>query len=424
MEVMYEPAADGLGYPESEQILWDYLAALDVPSMRQHGWDVWAALTAPSASGLPIVLTWYLNREIFGEGHIDAVRTFLPQFLTPLQKTLGDADPLISFNVYDQTYRSHVRANGYEWRDTLQQLIGVQPVIADFPTGAIAVKTVWWPVRHDGLTAFPVWDDEPIRPTYWGIGIGRLVDMGYFGPLTPAEREELLSHEKHGNDWETFRRVVAIDPTRSSIPPNDTAEITFFDPNDLELETNEVRVARVVPLSDFFHVRLTNAATVKALNEGLTGQIATRFWGRPLDEQDSVALVAVHVTTRELPDWVWATFWWHDEPDAAPFGDDRPAEVQPPFDHLRMRVAYSADVPLADDGSPHIAFNPYLEAGFALGPESNCLGCHQRATLTPDGPGDVFPVHRGSLSPDDPFFTGKLRTHFLWSMVFRPRPRP
>ena len=154
------------------------------------------------------------------------------------------------------------------------------------------------------------------------------------------------------------------------------------------------------------------------------GQITRRFWGRPITEDDYLALVAVHLTTREAVDWVWVTLWWHDAPDDAPFGGDRPAAVHPPFDQFRMEVAQSADVPESSDGGPHIAFNPYLEAGFARGTESNCLACHQRAVWTAAGPGEVYPVTRGSMSPDDPFFAGKLRTHFLWSLVFRPRPVP
>lgn len=420
----YAPAAKGLGYPQSEQTLADYLANLDVPAMRAHAWDIWAALTAASSSHLPIMLTWYQNRETFGLGTIDQPRTFLPQFLTGPKDSLGEGNPLISYNVYNKGYREHVRANGYEWRNTLTELVGKQPVVADFPTDAITVKTVWWPVRHDGLTAFPVWDGEPTRPITWGTGIGLLVDEGFFGPLTPKQEAELKSHEKQGNEWGTFQRVIAIDPSRKAVPAGETAEITFFDPTDVLLQQDATRIANVVPLRNFFHVRATDAATVDKLNQGLTGQITRRFWERAFTEDDYLALVAVHLTTREAPDWVWVTLWWHDAPDDAPFGGDQPATIRHPFDQFRMEVAQSADVPVADDGSPHIAFNPYLEAGFALGTESNCLGCHQKAAWTVTGPGEVYPVQRGSISPDDPFFAGKLRTHFLWSLVFRPRPLP
>ncbi len=253
----YQPPAKGFGYPQSEETLAGYLAALNVPAMRAHAWDIWAALTATSNSRVPIMLTWYQNVETFGVGTIDNPRKFLPQFLTGPRDSLGDGNPPISFNVYNQGYRDHVRAKGYEWRKTLTDLVGKQPVVADFPADAITVKTVWWPVRHDGLTAFPVWDGDLTRPIEWGTGIGLLVDDGYFGPLTPEQAAELKSHERQGNEWETYERIVAIDPSRKKVPSGKTASIKFFDPTDVLLQRDAERIADVVPLRDFFHVRPT-----------------------------------------------------------------------------------------------------------------------------------------------------------------------
>lgn len=195
-----------------------------------------------------------------------------------------------------------------------------------------------------------------------------------------------------------------------------TAQVRFFDPQDLSYQTDAIREAAIVPLQNFYTLRLSDAATVDHLNEGVMGQMVRRFWGRSLTEQDSLALVAVHITTRETENWVWATFWWHDGPPQA----DSPGFSQP-FRSFRMAVTQSADVPVAEDGGPNVTFNPYLEAGFAEGTRSNCMGCHQRAGWTADGPQSVMPVHRGTISQDDPRFDGLLRTHLLWSLVFRPR---
>jgi hypothetical protein len=420
----YQPAPAGFGYPAPEQTLEQYLAELDVNAMRQHAWDDWAAFTARTSTGLPVMFTWYQNREIFGAGTIGIPRTFLPQFLAGPVDSLGEGNPPVSFNVYNQAYRDHVRDNDYQWRDTLTALVGQLPVVADFPDDAVAVKTVWWPVRSDGLTAFPVWDDAPVRPIDWGTGIGLLVDQGYFGSLTPDQAAALKGHERHGNEWGTFQRVVAIDPSHTVIPAGQTASVKFFDTSDLELQQDTYRTANVVPLQNFPHVQLNDPTTVANLNGGLMGQLAQRFWGRPLAQGDYLALVAIHVTTRETADWVWITLWWHDQPNAAPYGNDRPANVVFPYNQFRMEVAQSADVPVGSDGGANITFNPYLEAGFALGVQSNCIGCHQRAAWTSTGPGEVYPAHRGTIGTNDPFFAGKLRTHLLWSLVFRPRPKP
>ena len=242
-----------------------------------------------------------------------------------------------------------------------------------------------------------------------------LVDSGYFGPLTPEQENEYKSHERDGNEWGTFARVVAVDPTSQR---SGTAQVRFFDPQDLSYQTDATRTAAIVPLQNFYTLRLSDAATVDHLNEGVMGQMVRRFWGRSLTVDDSLALVAVHVTTRETENWVWATFWWHDGPPQP----DRPALAHP-SQSFRMAVAQSANTPVADDGGPNVTFNPYLEAGFAEGTRSNCLGCHQRAGWTDAGPQSVMPVHRGTIPDADPAFDGLLRTHFLWSLVFRPRPQ-
>lgn len=413
--VQYMPALPTPGFPEAEGVLEQYLALRDTAAMRRHAWAAWTSLTAASPSGLPTMLTWYTNAEVFGEGRIESPRLFRPRVLVGPPDTFGDGNPPTEVNFYDEAYRNHVRAHDYQWRDTLTSLVGQASNVVDFPAEALVVKTVWWPVRHDGLSPFPVWDEQPTRPPEWGTGVGALVDRGAFGPLTPEQGAELKSHELHGNEWGTFRRLVAIDPS-SSAAPGSVAQVDFFDVDDLTYASTRTRSARVVPLDAFYTVRLTDAENLDRLNESSMGQVAQRFWGRPLTQQDSLALVAVHLTTRETPDWVWATFWWHDELDA-----DRPPGLRAPFGHFRMAVTQSADVPVATDGGPNVTYNPYLEAGFSLGTRSNCLGCHQRAGWTSNGFVDVQPVQRGSLTDAD--FPGVLRTHFLWSLAFRPRAR-
>jgi len=140
-------------------------------------------------------------------------------------------------------------------------------------------------------------------------------------------------------------------------------------------------------------------------------------------------LVCVHVTTKEIPEWVWATFWWHDRPNDGPFAADRPAAVTGVWRNFRMNTAYSMDTPREYDGTPHSCFNPWLEARFANGVASNCMTCHQRATwpmpTPPAGVSQPFlPVTRGAMPPDDPFFQGRTKLDFLWSVAFESSPGP
>jgi hypothetical protein len=232
----------------------------------------------------------------------------------------------------------------------------------------------------------------------------------------------MKTHEEEGNDFESFGRVVAIDPHRTHVPAGETAEVKYFDPADPKMQRQTIRTGRVVPISRFFTVQVNDQKTVDWINQlPLADELTVRLWGRKFQVGDYVVFVAAHITTREIPDWAWATFFWHDEPDAAPFGNDRIAEVSGVFRNYRMKSVFHAELPKEPDGHPAVAFNPYLEAAFAYGPRSNCSACHQRAVMTANGPGEVFPVRLGHLGKDDPFYKDKLRLDTSWSLAYETK---
>ena len=411
--------AEGPGYPSSRAALESQLALQDVPAIRSHGWEVWRAVTREADSGFPAFLTWYQADELFSDKPLSPDRTYRPSFNHPLQKTLGLGDAILSFNTYNQAMYDHIRGNGYQQKSTLRELASGESKVKDFPDESIMVKTVWWPVRSDGLTAFPVWDREPTRPIEWGRGIATRVERGEFDHHTADAREALRKSELHGNDFETFKRVVAVEPVESGLT---SAKVLFFDPDDLTFEKRIEREAKRVPLDSFFHLKLESEDQVSKLNKlPDIDDITTMNWGRPLQVGDYLVLVAAHVSTREINDWVWATYWWHDQPDHDA-GADRPGDIAGAWQHFKMNVAYHGEFPREPDGSPGIAYNPYLESGFSYGVQSNCVSCHQRAVLTKDGEmGEVFPLTRGQLAEDDAFFEDKLQLDFVWSLATRTK---
>jgi hypothetical protein len=418
----YQDAAPGLGFPRSEAEILRWVAGEDVDALRRHAWEVWAAITQPTPGGFPAFLTWYQVSETFGDAPVTGPRRFAPEFRIPSQKTLGDGDAVLSFNLYNRAFRDHVRAHGYQSKAVLRALAGRAADVVAFPAATVMLKTVWWPVRRDGLTAFPVWDGTPTRSAEWGRGIRARLARGDFRHLSAEAQADLARREEEGNDFETFARVVAIDPSRAAVPAGETAEVRFFDPADVTYRETVSRRGRVVPLAGFFHVPITDPAAVAWIRQlPLSDELTTRVWGRPFEAGDHVAFVAAHVSTREIPDWVWATVWWHDEPAQGRYGADRPLTVPGVFRHYRMAAVYHGDVPREPDGGPAIAFNPYLEAAFSDGPRSNCVACHQRAIVGPSGPGHVFPVIRGQLSKSDPVYTGAVRLDLVWSLAFETR---
>jgi hypothetical protein len=155
-----------------------------------------------------------------------------------------------------------------------------------------------------------------------------------------------------------------------------------------------------VPLSAFIYRELEAADLPSARSASHDPTLAAG---------DFVVLVAAHVTTKEIPDWTWQTYWWHDHPDAGRFAAGRPAELRGAAAHYLMDATYSTDRP---------CFNPWLEARFPDGLESNCVTCHQRAVV---GAADYLPVTHGRLRTDDPYFTDHVATDFLWSVAFEAR---
>jgi hypothetical protein len=148
-------------------------------------------------------------------------------------------------------------------------------------------------------------------------------------------------------------------------------------------------------------------------------------------------LVGMHVITHEVPNWVWATFWWHDYPDQGQFAADRPPQstLPAPWNSYLMDVAYDMELPWQPSGLPKAIFNPYLEGGFIDGTHSNCISCHRRAiwptptdlfaTLDSFGPVVTFnrlvvtgrPAVEASYMPESNCW---IRTAFLWSIARLP----
>lgn len=108
-------------------------------------------------------------------------------------------------------------------------------------------------------------------------------------------------------------------------------------------------------------------------------------------------LTGLHIMTKELEHWVWATLWWSDRPDED-FGADRPADFPAPFDHYKLcsvvafeegdpdpqggaddaSLARALEVTHAGAGGPTWCSNPYIERGDGNA-STNCIGCHQHA---------------------------------------------
>ena len=403
----------GFDFPADNTALEQTRAAGDTKSQRTHVWNVFAGMTQPvPGKNYPIFESWYAEEEAFQQGPIPQGKgphRFLRQFRPPRQFGGMPGRPLpqaagtaiLSEVLFDYPNYWHIRNEKLYLPATLEaiQQAGAPPdphiagdtTVPPGPREAISLKTVWWPIDPHKVTPLPVWDPD--------------VD----GKDPTGEYE-----------YTTWKRVVAVDPTHTSISPTAMSSVTF--------RGKKYPNAHLVSLKDKFYYVVVDALTAKnAMANSRLKSFVNDAIGRDLKEGDYVALTGTHMTTREIDDWVWATFWWHDRPNDGLYAADRTANVTGVWRNYLMNVSFDENLPKEKDGTPHIAFNPWLEAHFPSGVVSNCMNCHHRASFDPSAANpvpDFLPIHRGS--PDvanDPAYAKKMvRTDFLWSIPFNDSP--
>jgi hypothetical protein len=400
-QVGYFDIPAGFDFPADKQTLEGFRTTGNVSAQRKHVWNVFAGMTQPTPDNLHAIFeTWYSEAEAFDTSATPQAvgpRRIVRRFIVPRQfggapgqpapEAAGDA--LLSEVMFNFPNYNHFRTTKLFLESELSSLLQRgdpdphfpnDKTVPAFPADSVSLKTIWWPVAKDRPTPLPVWDPET-------------------NPLIAT-----------GNSFASWKRVVAIDPTRQNIPPDETMTISFLNtprPN-----------SHVVGLDKFHAVVLDAQTAANAMANGrLRGFIKTVFGDdRPLQEGDSVVFLGSHLTTKEIDDWVWATFWWHDRPDAGPFAADRLDTVKGVWRNYLMNTAFDVNLPRESDGTPHVTFNPYVEAGFRQGAVSNCMNCHHRAVSSSTS---FLPVFRGDPDPTDPLYgAGLLRTDFLWSIPF------
>jgi hypothetical protein len=303
---------------------------------------------------------------------------------------------ILTYTLYNEPAYEHIRSDRLYLISGLQQLqvtgdsdreVDGDRSVPPFPTRAIVLKTAWWPVARNAVTAMPVWDPEHNPP------------------------------RRGGNPYITWQRVVAIDPVARSQPPRSLrigfAGFTFAN-------------ARRVGIKMLYHVVVDGLMAERMMRDPGARKAALIALGRPLSKGDYLVLVGANLATRELSDWVWASLWWHDRPNEGPFAEDRPDALRVEWRNYLLQAAFDSDKPTASDGGAHICFNPWLEGRFpdtgqGGGTQSNCMACHRRASYPPVS---FLPVTRGApeLGTDPAYRPGRLRTSFLWSLAMHARP--
>jgi len=218
--------------------------------------------------------------------------------------------------------------------------------------------------------------------------------------------------------------AVMLKPVYRFIPGENTwTKRMLVVPPDLNLDAKSLSLQDAgqpipaFPLSDFYSIKLSKDDAA--------------FLGPRAKEGDYVILVAMHVSSREIDNWTWQTFWWSFDKPEVP--DASKVHVKAPFDHYQVAVGYSfMTAPDNPQSLTVTCFNPYLEAGFdpsafvyttgQTGIQSNCMSCHRTAAWP--GPDQLYAAN-GVIDPSNPtIFAGKTKTDFLWGIADRVAAPP
>ncbi|MCB9342898.1 MAG: hypothetical protein R3A50_16925 [Saprospiraceae bacterium] len=423
----------GFKFPEdSTVILNDWLRnfatqpPFDTVSIYKHAWGIWAGLTAKSGESydgqdLLVYETWpgiTDIRTMVAEGKTDcptrsghAKLARANQFdhaaaLMKLNNTGGSIDRNPGFWVsvsYDPTAACH--ATKYQLLNPAvlnkKMVKGGIGAIEPFPNTAITIKPSYM-VGHvaDSLIKIPAWP----------------------GPPSPSKNFP----DKEWNSW-VYVDVNNRQPADKKIVPAPT-----------DNPTPEEIAAATCNLNEFIYFKLNKEAA-----DYINAQDSTQ--GVQAVAGDLALLVAMHVATKEISNWVWQTFFWSHNadnpasPSNAVAAGLRPSELQGAASHYAVSIAYSMTVPNqpitggTNSGmKPVIGYNPYLEPSlgqingdgpgqfpnklnpaFKWGVQSNCMSCHALAAY-PDN-GDVYSADQ-YISLDDPYYMDKVQLDFAWSI--------
>jgi hypothetical protein len=420
----------GFNFPEDSTVIYGWLKApagspytYDSASVLRHAWGIWTGLTSPAGQqyngeDLLVFETWHGINELsaqVGAGNFEfgcnpnkLGRTRLSR---PNQFDHGPAfggrkgagTQPIDVNVlefetvaFDPSAACFVTHNKL-FLDTVLNKFLAAGAVPPFPSSAITTKpTYFLDQAQNGLIRVPVWPGAPSPADSFGFNIW---NNYVYADLSNSQPAGKIPVPTNGSD-------------PASIP------------------------AATCNLSDFIYFTLDSAAAAYANQElNING-------GNPAQAGDKAILVAMHIATKEISNWVWQTFFWAPDPNnplwpsSAAAASLRPAQLKGAARHYAAVTTYAMvlpNQPITGGNTaktrPLIGFNPYLEAGFSglgndpnwapgakfqYGVQTNCMSCH--AMVAYPNPGNYVADRYVDLA-DPKIFKGQVKLDFSWSIL-------
>lgn len=427
----------GIQFPTDSTLIYKWLNNKDTVSIVKHAWGIWAGLTATTdqtlgGDTLLVYETWSGTNEL-QTLMINGGSKVLKTNRTLLSRPSQFHHAIIDDQAIDSTDHQWVTVNyspaaaDYALKNDIFNIDKLTPymktnkgsgVITAFPSSAITIKPTYLYVKDNGkeLIAIPVW------------------------PGMPATPDSIPSFKKY---W----KYVFVDPTNSK-------GIKIPIPVDSSTEKDITKIKNAtVNLSDFINFKV-DAVMANYLNKEQGNGTA--------QAGDMALLMGMHVSTKEISNWTWQTYFWVPDPANPPTPSSKfnynelvksKIKLSKAAAHYTVLPAYTMvweNQPIIngtnDNTTASFGFNPYLEAsfgpstfpsesvlkqkmpnakGFKYGIQTNCMSCHAMATVNGD-----FTVSQNNsksyislpyitdqyISMNDTLFNRWVKLDFAWSI--------
>lgn len=349
--------------------------------MRRHAWSTLQRIIANKTSGKACWDTWPQKSDILDcskKSFLSSSAVINLEVPSQLVNSVTRPDLLQSVHFHPNTRDKICTLNEQAKLDAM--LDRGWRFIDPFDRETVVVKAVWWPHISESKSILPLWDGVPVDPALQASKY----PFSIWPRLIAVSSEPTRPTTDKGPPpwwWEGFGKA----------PPQEVS-LDVLAHNDLYVHQLSKEEAESDGVKQLFHNVLRPQQDPK--------------------KDDYLLLIGLHVATKELDDWVWMTFWWHDRPNDGPFAADRPIDLDRPWSNYLMDVTFSETTPRNALGKPKAIFNPWLEADMDSGVRSNCMTCHRRAVwCKPEGDRVLDPI-----PPDDEYFRCTLRLDYLWSI--------
>ena len=354
-----------------------------------------------------------------------------------------NGDVLIAGVIYNGPAYNHIRNNHlYNFDSVTKNFTSTaRTTIPVFPDSAIVLKPMLWPVSAKQVTPLPIFPAD----CYYGDCAQLKRTAGYLGPENTLLWDEAVAIHPPGLDVAT---------------ESGTVPVKYLFGVEGPYPTQTYDSARLVALDKFFYFQVDSAtwASFNDVDRAIIQQSAYWIYGKPFEVGDYLALVAMHVMTREISgtdqgilDWTFQSFWWDYTQDrfkgqnGKSFNEGQ-SEIATkhglsdgPFDYYVQTSTYG----MGDPKTWPIAYNVYIELAAAHPIQTNCRSCHMRGGMPHTnvqaqalGLDTLNPVNLAqyvnSLEPSslarfktwsDTVFSGQVTTDFQWALPDRVNPQ-